>query len=85
MSKSEIQPLRTLILRTSYIVFLLINSHRVPDSISLLVAADVVCFDEVEEDDVKGADAEEDSIASEVYFYQHTGQIKFWIDDKRVR
>tara|TARA_R110002060_G_scaffold48764_7_gene59734 strand:- start:444 stop:644 length:201 start_codon:yes stop_codon:yes gene_type:complete len=66
MRKPEIQPLSPLILRTSNIILLLLNRHRIPDSVPLLVATDVVCFDEVEEHNIEAADAEEDLIASDI-------------------
>lgn len=67
MCKSEIQPLSAFVFGSSDVFLLLVNSHGVPDRVSLRVAAHVVRFHEVEEDDIKGTDAEEDLVASLIY------------------
>ena len=67
MSKSEFQPLRALICSSSDILHLLGCAERIPDLIALLVAANVVDFRGVEDEDVECADGEEDFIASDIY------------------
>ena len=66
MSESEIQPLRALIGSISDIIHLLGSAESIPDLITLLVAANVVDFRGVEDEDVECADGEEDFISSDI-------------------
>lgn len=67
MHKPEVKSLRTLIFRGRNVVDLFRRRHGVPDEIALLVLAHVVELGEVEDENVEGADGEQDLVSSAVY------------------